>query len=189
MLKSELASQALAGTEKIGMIGLALMPGDLRRPVGLTRALAGPDDYRGARVYTREGKVAAATLEALGAQPAHGPLETWFEGVDGAEVGLSAVRGQPKVAREDARITSNVVLWAQPAAIVMNKAAFEELSDDQQRALREASAEAFDERNRAGQQPPGRGPSGRLSHGPEVGRGHAGRSARHSRRRSSRSIR
>jgi hypothetical protein len=148
VLKSEVAERALAGTEEIGMIGLALLPGELRRPVGLTRALAAPEDYRGARVYTREGKVAAATLEAFGAQPAHGPTEKWFEGVDGTEVHLGAVRGQPEVARQDARITSNVVLWAQPTAIVMNKGSFDELSGDQQRALREASAEAFDERNR-----------------------------------------
>ena len=148
VLKSELASQALAGTERIGMIGLGLMPGDLRRPVGLTRALTGPEDYRGARVYTREGKVAAAALNAFGAQPAHGPTENWFEGVDGAEVDLSAVRSETQLAREEVRITSNVVLWAQPVAIVMNEDAFDELSDEQQRALREASAEAFDERNR-----------------------------------------
>lgn len=148
VLTSEVAKRALAGTEEIGMVGLALMPNDLRRPVGLTRTLAAPDDYRGARVYTREGKVAAATLEALGAQPAHGPDEAWFEEVDGAEVGLGAVRGQPDVARQDARITSNVVLWAQPSAIVMNKDAFENLSDDQQDALRGAAAEAFDERSR-----------------------------------------
>jgi TRAP-type C4-dicarboxylate transport system substrate-binding protein len=147
-LKSELASQALAGTDKIGMIGLALMPGELRRPVGLTRPLAAPEDYRGTRVYTREGKVAAATLEAFGAQPAHGPTENWFEGVDGAEVDVGTVRAETQLAREEARITSNVVLWAQPVAIVMNEDAFDKLSDEQQRALREASAEAFDERNR-----------------------------------------
>jgi TRAP-type C4-dicarboxylate transport system substrate-binding protein len=148
VLESEVGERALAGTEEVGMVGLALLPGDLRRPVGLTQTLAAPDDWRGARVYTREGKVAAATLEALGAQPAHGPDETWFEEVDGAEVGLRAVRGQPEVARQDARMTPNVVLWAQPSAIVMNKDAFEDLSDDQQRALREAAAEAFDERSR-----------------------------------------
>lgn len=148
VLQSEVAERALAGTEEIDTVGLALLPGYLRRPVGLTQTLAAPDDYRGARVYTREGTVAAATLEALGAQPAHGPLETWFEKVDGAEVGLDGLRAEPEVARQDARIASNVVLWAQPSAIVMNKDAFEDLSDDQQRALREAAAEAFDERSR-----------------------------------------
>jgi TRAP-type C4-dicarboxylate transport system substrate-binding protein len=147
VLKSDVAEKALAGTDKIGMAGLALMPGGLRRPVGLTRTLAGPEDYRGARVYRREGKVAAATLEALGAQSAHGPLETWYQGVDGAEVDVGAVRGDPQVARKDPPITSNVVLWAQPVAIVMNDDAFDELTDAQQRALRGAAAEAFGPRS------------------------------------------
>ena len=148
VLQSEVAEHALASTDKVGMVGLALMPGSLRRPIGLTRTLAGPEDYRGARVYTREGKVAAATLEALGARPSYGPLETWHVGVDGAEVDVGAVRGDPEVARKHPPITSNVVLWAQPVAIVINDEAFDELTDAQRRALRGAAAEAFDERSR-----------------------------------------
>ena len=147
MLKSEVAEQALAGTEKIGMVGLALMPGNLRRPIGLGRTLAAPEDYSGARVYTREGRVAAATLEAFGAQRTPGPLETWHVGVDGAEIDLGAVRGDPEVARKRPAITSNVVLWAQPSAIVINEDAFDELSDAQQRALRGAAAEALGPRS------------------------------------------
>jgi TRAP-type C4-dicarboxylate transport system substrate-binding protein len=147
VLTSELAEQALGGAEKLGMVGLALMPGHLRRPVGVTRPLAAPDDYHGARVYTREGKVAAATLQALGAQPAYSTLETWYQGVDGAEVDVGAVRGSPEVARENPPITANMVLWAQPVAIVMNDDAFDELSDAQQRALRGAAAEAFGARS------------------------------------------
>ena len=148
VLKSEVAERALAATDEIGMVGLALLPTDLRRPVGLTRTLAAPDDYRGARVYTREGRVAAATFEALGAQPVLRPRQTWFEAVDGADATLAGVRGEPEIAGQHARITSNVVLWAQPATVVMNKDAFEDLSDDQQRALREAAAELYDEQFR-----------------------------------------
>ena len=140
VLTSDVAEQALAGTDKAGMVGLGLMPGDLRRPVGLTRPLAGPEDYRGARIYGREGKVAAATLDALGAQLEHGPLETWYQGVDGAEVDMGAVHGDVQVARKRPPITSNVVLWAQPVAIVMNEDAFDKLTDAQQQALRGAAA-------------------------------------------------
>jgi TRAP-type C4-dicarboxylate transport system substrate-binding protein len=147
VLSGDVAKQALAGTGKVGMVGLGLMPGDLRRPVGLTRTLAAPEDYRGARVYAREGKVAAATLEALGAQPVRGPLETWHVGVDGAEVDIGAVRGDPEVARKDPPITSNVVLWAQPVAIVMHEDAFDELTDAQRQALRGAAAETVGPRS------------------------------------------
>ena len=143
VLTSDVAGKALAGADKVGVVGLGLMPGDLRRPVGLTRQLAGPDDYRGAHIYGREGKVAAATLEALGAQPEYGPLETWYQGVDGAEVDMGALHGDPEVARKHPPITSNVVLWAQPVALVMNEDAFEDLTDAQQRALQGAAADAI----------------------------------------------
>ena len=50
VLQSDVAEQALEGTDEIGLVGLGLMPGDLRRPIGLTRSLAGPEAYRGARM-------------------------------------------------------------------------------------------------------------------------------------------
>jgi TRAP-type C4-dicarboxylate transport system substrate-binding protein len=148
VLRDDVASQLLAGTEKLGLVGLALLPTELRRPVGLTRTLAASDDYAGATVYTREGKAARATFEALGARPVHLPKEQWFESVDGAEVGLGALRGQPQLARRGAQITANVVLWPQPMTIVMQREAFDELSDRQRTALREAVDEAFESESR-----------------------------------------
>jgi TRAP-type transport system periplasmic protein len=144
----DIVGRALAGTEKLGLTGLALLPTELRRPVGLTRALATPEDYEGASVYTREGQTARATFETLGARPVHKPLEQWFESVDGAEVGVPAVRGRPELARGGAQITANVVLWPQPMTIVMNQDAFDELSETQQTALRDAVENAFERTSR-----------------------------------------
>ena len=59
----------------------------------------------------------------------------------------AAVRGDPEVARKDPPITSNVVLWAQPVAIVMNEDAFNELTDAQKQALRGAAAETVGPRS------------------------------------------
>jgi TRAP-type transport system periplasmic protein len=143
----DVVGRALAGAEKLGLTGLALLPMEFRRPVGLTRALTAPEDFAGASVYTREGKTARATFEALGARPVHLPIEQWFT-VDGAEVGLPALRGRRELARGGARITANVVLWPQPMTIVMNQDAFDELSESQQTALRNAVEEAFDRESR-----------------------------------------
>jgi TRAP-type transport system periplasmic protein len=149
VLRDDVARQALEGTEKLGLAGLALLPMELRRPVGLTRTLGPLKDYAGARVYTREGQAARATFEALGARPVHLPKEEWFESVDGAEIGLGGVRYAPEAARDDAAITSNVVLWPQPMTIVMNGEAFADLSERQQTALREAVGEAFGPESRS----------------------------------------
>jgi TRAP-type C4-dicarboxylate transport system substrate-binding protein len=148
VLRDDVADRALAATEKLALTGLALLPTELRRPVGLTRTLAGPEDYAGARLYTREGKTARATFEALGARPVHLPREQWFESVDGAEVGLAGVKARPELARSGAQITANVVLWPQPTTIVINQDAFDELSESQQTALRDAVEQAFDPESR-----------------------------------------
>jgi TRAP-type C4-dicarboxylate transport system substrate-binding protein len=69
VLESDLAGEMLAGTSKLGLVGLAMLPTDLRRPLGLSRPLVRVKDYRGARIGVREGEVAKGTLIALGATP------------------------------------------------------------------------------------------------------------------------
>jgi TRAP-type C4-dicarboxylate transport system substrate-binding protein len=148
VLRSDVARQALAGTEKLGLVGLALLPSELRRLVGFSRPLRTVDDFRGVRIYTREGKTAAATFEALGAHPAHQPNEEWAESVDAAEVGMDGLRNTPVAARRAAGVTANVVMWPMPMTVVINQETFDGLSDAQQKALREAATdEAFDREN------------------------------------------
>jgi TRAP-type transport system periplasmic protein len=106
VLRGDVGRQALAGTEKLGVVGLALLPAELRRPVGLTRTLTAPEDFDGAEIYTREGAVARETIRALGGEPVHAALGDWFRAADGAEVGVSAVRGEPAVARRAAGVTA-----------------------------------------------------------------------------------
>jgi TRAP-type C4-dicarboxylate transport system substrate-binding protein len=145
VLTGDLGRAALAGTEKLGLVGLALFPTQMRRPVGLTRPLVTADDYRGARVYAREGLVAEATLNALGARPVHAATGVWSRSVDGGEVSAAAVRGDRTAARRAAGFTANVVLWPHPVSIVVNRKVFDDLSTNQQDALRKAGAEAFGE--------------------------------------------
>lgn len=144
VLRDDLAARALRGVEKLDLVGLALLPGDLRWPVGLGRELRGPRDYRGIATYVREGAVARATLEALGARPSHGPSETWPDGVGAAEMVLGAV----VAARKPAVVTGNVALWASPVTVVMNRRAYERLSADQRKALEGAAEDAFEPESR-----------------------------------------
>src|SRR5215471_8995764 len=63
-LASPPAARALAGVERKGVIGIALLPGRLRRPLGITRPLIRPQDYRDAMIGIRLGGVAQATFDA-----------------------------------------------------------------------------------------------------------------------------
>jgi len=65
-LESPLASQMLDALKPLGVVGLGILPGPLRKPLGSSR-LVGPQDYRGKKIAIQDSQIARATLRALGA--------------------------------------------------------------------------------------------------------------------------
>jgi TRAP-type C4-dicarboxylate transport system substrate-binding protein len=113
----------LAGTDELGLVGLAVLPTDLRKPLGVTRPVVRARDYRGGRMGV--GEVAKATVTALGATPVStipgGPLR----GLDGLDLDL----GEIKVNGYDQQataLTANVTL--RPVTVVINGKVFESLT-------------------------------------------------------------
>jgi TRAP-type C4-dicarboxylate transport system substrate-binding protein len=143
VLESSLTDRMLEGLKPLGLTGIAVVPGELRRPLGLTRAFVRPADFRGAHIGIRPAGVADATFAALGAR-AEGfrAIPEGLAGFDGAESGVSTIRnnGYDRGARA---LTANVVFWPRPTTIVMNREAFDALTDDQQDAMRQAGLEAI----------------------------------------------
>jgi TRAP-type C4-dicarboxylate transport system substrate-binding protein len=86
--------RALASVSRRGVVGVALLPGPLRRPFGFTRALVRPGDFRGATIGIRPGGVAKATFAALGGS-ARGFLTNDVSGLDGAELDLLVISEGP----------------------------------------------------------------------------------------------
>jgi TRAP-type C4-dicarboxylate transport system substrate-binding protein len=142
VLEGRLAQRMLDGLRPAGLVGLALLPGELRRPLGVTRALTRPQDFRGDRIGIRTGGVAKRTFAALGATARPFPsLPNGLARLDGAEVGLPTIMNNRYDLRARA-LTSNVVLWPRATTIFMSRKAFDALSSDQQDALRRAGREA-----------------------------------------------
>jgi TRAP-type C4-dicarboxylate transport system substrate-binding protein len=141
VLESDLATQMQAGTGKLDLVGLAVLPTYLRKPLGVTRPLVTAKDYRGARMGVREGEVAKATFTALGATPVPtipgGPLR----GLDGLDIDLGGIKGGGYDQQAKA-LTANVTLWPRPVTVVINRTVFESLTTRQQDALRQAGAAA-----------------------------------------------
>ena len=140
VLESPLAGQMLAGLDRAGVVGLALTPGPLRRPLGMTRPLRGPQDYRGATVGIKFGGVARSTFETLGAK-----VTGYTRGqalFDGAELDLKTI-ADADYDRRAKEITANVVLWARPQTVFANRAAFARLTPSQRAILRRAGREAI----------------------------------------------
>jgi TRAP-type C4-dicarboxylate transport system substrate-binding protein len=139
-LRSPLAPEALASVRRDGVVGIALLPGRLRRPFGITRLLVGPADYRGTRIAIRLGAVAEATFRALGATPAP-EIPVDFTGFDGAEVDPLTIT-QNGWDRSSRGLTANVAFWPRAQTIVMNRRSYAALTAEERRILVEAGREA-----------------------------------------------
>jgi TRAP-type C4-dicarboxylate transport system substrate-binding protein len=142
VLSGPVAQRALAGTAPLGLVGLTLLPGELRRQVGVTRPLMRPSDFRGARIAVREGAVEAATYRALGADPVELPAGSSLASVDGTELPLEVLSDNPAV-RDVRTLATNIVLWPKPMTIVINADRFASLTNPQQQALRDAGPATF----------------------------------------------
>lgn len=142
VLASPLAARMLEGVDRIDLVGLALLPGDLRKPLGISRALVGAPDYRGATIGTRASALGGRTFRALGARPEFYAPGGDISAFDGTEAGLAGVEGD-RLDGPARTLAANVNLWPRVLAIVMNRAAYGALSDDQREALRAAGRAAL----------------------------------------------
>ena len=68
VLQSELVGPMLEELHPLGLVGIGILPGAMRRPLGIEHRLAAPSDFAGATIGTQQSRVADATLHALGAR-------------------------------------------------------------------------------------------------------------------------
>jgi len=136
-----LSTRMLAGLDRVGVVGLALLPEALRHPVGFARPLRALSDFAGAGISAPRSDVTWETLRALGARPfdfsgdERGP-EIDRGKLDGAETDLARASNLPR----PGVVTANVALFPRANTLVANRAALGRLSDDQRKTLRKAAA-------------------------------------------------
>jgi TRAP-type transport system periplasmic protein len=139
VLESPLSPRMLAGVERAGVVGIALLPGPLRRPWGKSRALLGPGQYVGATMGAFPGLVEEATFRSLGARTrAYLGLHTccWA----GAALHPWAIADNGYIGKT---LAANVVVWPRAETIVMNRRAFEQLTPTQREVLADAGRAAL----------------------------------------------
>ncbi|WP_327581688.1 hypothetical protein OHA25_37730 [Nonomuraea sp. NBC_00507] len=137
-----LTSQMLQGPAALGLEGIGILPGPLRRPAGVERRFLGPADYKGAGIAISAGEVAARSLAALGATAVPYAFEgAPVDGFDGVELQIAAVRGNGYDGTLRS-LTADVSLWPRPLTIVASRHA---LTPDQRDLLRRAALAAVPE--------------------------------------------
>jgi TRAP-type C4-dicarboxylate transport system substrate-binding protein len=143
VLASPLADEMLAGLARAGVVGVAVLPGEPRRPFGQRRHFVSPSEFRGAVFGIGPSILSLETLEALRARPrSYNPADLPYA-FDGAELDLATIEGH----EYDTSATSlpgNVVLWPRAFVVVANRKVFARLTAEQREILRRAGREALD---------------------------------------------
>jgi TRAP-type C4-dicarboxylate transport system substrate-binding protein len=134
----------LAGVEDAGVRGLAVLPGPLRRVLGIDHPFVRPADFDGAVVGMQASDVAEQTFAALGASARALPSSAQLSGVDAYEQQIASIVGNHywDVATH---VTTNVNLWPRPLVVFVNPTVFDGLDAEQQEALTGAGEAVVDE--------------------------------------------
>ena len=139
-----IARLMLQSLGRSGLVGLGLVPNELRRPLG-RRPLVSPSAFRGARIRVVTSPTGVLALRALGAVPRTnftakevGPALRSGR-LDGAESSTKSIldNGYVTYARY---LPSNVALFAKVQTIAIQRDVFARLSEQQRDALRAAAA-------------------------------------------------
>ena len=133
----------LRSLDRAGLLGLGLVPKELRRPLG-RRPLTSPQAFAGARIRVVTSPTSILALRALGAVPltnftAQGAAHALgLHRLDGVESDAHAItqNGYVQVAPY---LPSNLPLFAKAETIVIRRAAFDGLSADDRKAIRAAA--------------------------------------------------
>lgn len=141
VLESPLAGEMLDGLEPLGLVGLGILPGPMRKPLGTAR-LVGPDDYEGATIAYQRSEVAKDTLHALGAEGREIPSAGSISPYDGVEQHLGSIAGN-QYEKGANHLAADVNLWPRPVVVFADKQALDKLDDRQRKALRDAAQAAL----------------------------------------------
>jgi TRAP-type C4-dicarboxylate transport system substrate-binding protein len=151
VLTSPLAGQMLAGLRSHALVGLAVLPGPMRRVAG-RRPLLRPADFAGITFATTPTATARATVRALGARPVllrnSIPWNALPPGLGGLESQLHSIAGNQYV-RAEPYLTPNLALWPRPLVVFANAKVYDSLSRRQRRVLQLAARDALAASTRA----------------------------------------
>lgn len=137
VLTSPLAGQMLASLKPLGVVGIAILPGPLRRLLGVRRSFTTPADFRGSVVGYAKSALTADAVRALGARPRPTAPGGALDGLDGLEQQLGVIAANGYVGQSRS-ITVAPALWPRPYVLIMNPRSYARLSANQQKVLRAA---------------------------------------------------
>jgi TRAP-type C4-dicarboxylate transport system substrate-binding protein len=132
--------EMLAGLGKLDLVGIGVLPGPMRKVLGVRKPFTKPADFAGAVVGIQDSGVADQTFHALDARAKPVPASAKLDGLDAYDQQLSSIRNQYA---DDAKyVTGNLNLWPRPLVIIANRAAYDRLTADQHDIIAAAAKDA-----------------------------------------------
>lgn len=141
VLESSLVPSMLAGLKPLGLVGLGILPGPLRKPLGVW-PLVRPQDYRGQRLAYSRSQVAKEAFQALGANGVEIAAGADINGYDGVEAQVASIAGND-YGSVATFLTANVNLWPRPLVLFMNQKVFDSLGRQERSVLTAAARDAL----------------------------------------------
>jgi TRAP-type C4-dicarboxylate transport system substrate-binding protein len=142
---SPMAAEMLAGLDAGDVVGLGLIPDQLRHAVGLTKPLLSLTDFEGARIRVPTSNASDLLIRALGGEPVHVGGSAGQTALANGEIdGIDASLGFVPIPTVGAMATSNIVLYPRVNTLFANRDLIGRLSDDDRTVLREAAARTLD---------------------------------------------
>ena len=144
VITGPIGAQMLAATSTVGLKGLAIHEGGLRKPVGAKKPLPSPAAFKGLAIRTPESSVLQTGIKGLGADPTAIPVGDIYAAlrdgtVDGMESNLGLIQTL-KLYEVAKYVTANATLWPFPTVLVMNQKKFDSLTSDQQKIITDAAS-------------------------------------------------
>jgi TRAP-type C4-dicarboxylate transport system substrate-binding protein len=143
VIRSGMPRRMLADLKRVGLIGLGILPGPLRRVLAAPHPLRTPGDFAGLRIGYQGARGPAQALRALGASPVQLRVGDPWRGIDAVEQQVASLSGN-SYDTSGKYLTANLALWPRPLVLFINRRAFARLNSRQRGALTGAAAATVD---------------------------------------------
>ena len=130
------------GLQGHGLVGVAVLPGPMRKVLGVRQPYREPADFRKATLGIQGGAIPEATAKALGATFTRMSSGASLTQVDAFEQHVGNIVGS-FYGLEAKYLTANVNLWPQAMAVVLNETSYRALTDSQREILHRAAISAI----------------------------------------------
>jgi TRAP-type C4-dicarboxylate transport system substrate-binding protein len=138
VVRHPMIGEMLQGLRPAGLAGIGVLPGPLRRPLGIDHPLLRPSDYAGLKIGVQQSRVADATMRVLGARPVAFGAEGPIAGLGGIEQEISQI-AENEYDKAGKYLTANVSLWPRPLVLFASRKAWAALTSAERRVLRQAA--------------------------------------------------